>query len=152
MNKMLKTINFILLLLWQLPQSFIGWLMLLWFIIIDDVKFIKYHKNAFIFTSNKMRGSISLGTIIILCKNHSNSNSIIQHELGHVLQSQRIGWLYLFFIGLPSICWAAIHTSKSEKSYYSFYTEKWANLLGKVQDYKYGSSFRLKIIENILWE
>lgn len=153
MKRILEIINFILLLIWQLPQSIIGWLMILWFFIIGEVKFIKYYKNAFIFTANKMNGSISLGTIVILCTNHSKSNPTIQHELGHVIQSHYLGLLYLFVIGIPSICWAALHKGHfDDRSYYSFYTEKWANKLGKVEDYKYGSYYRLKIIENILWE
>lgn len=153
MKKFLEIIKFICLLFWQLPQSIIGWIMILYFLIVGKVKFLKYHNHAFIFTANKMNGSISLGTVIILCTNHSKSNPTIQHELGHVKQSHYLGWLYLFVIGIPSICWAANHGGLGEtRDYYSFYTEHWANKLGKVESYKYGSYYRLKIIENILWE
>lgn len=153
MKKIFEVIKFIGLLIWQLPQSIVGWLMILWFLIVGKVKFIKYHKHAFIFTADHMQGSISLGTVVILCANHSKSEPTIQHELGHVIQSHYLGWLYLFVIGIPSICWAGIHNGYYDpRSYYSFYTEKWANKLGKVEDYKYGSTYRLKIIENILWQ
>ena len=151
MTQLLNILKFICLFLWQLPQSIIGWLLILYFYIVGKVKFIKYYKNAFIFVSNKMNGSISLGTIIILCDAHSRSNGTIQHEIGHVIQSQYLGWLYLFIIGIPSICWAGTYTKFGFKNYYSFYTEKLANKLGYVEEYKYGASYRLKIIKDILW-
>lgn len=151
MKTIWEIIKFIGLLIWQLPQSIIGWVMILWFLIIGKVEFIHYHKHAFIFMADKMSGSISLGTVVILCKNHSKSNPTIQHELGHVIQSHYLGMLYLFVIGIPSICWAAKYNHFNPNSYYSFYTEKWANRLGKVEDYKYAGTYRLKIIENILW-
>lgn len=152
MKGVFEVIKFIGLLIWQLPQSIIGWLMILWFVIIGKVKFMHYHKHAFVFTADKMNGSISLGTIIILCTSHSKSKPTIQHEFGHIFQSQYLGWLYLLVIGIPSICWAAIHNPANGISYYSFYPEMWANTLGKVEDYKYGLYYRLKIIEDILWE
>ncbi len=58
------------------------------------------------------------------------------HEYGHTLQSRKLGWLYLFVIGLPSIIWAGCfdnYRKKHNKSYYSFYTERWADELGGVK-------------------
>ena len=58
------------------------------------------------------------------------------HEFGHTLQSKKLGWLYLFVIGLPSIIWAGCfdnYRKKHNKSYYSFYTERWADRLGGVK-------------------
>lgn len=57
----------------------------------------------------------------------------IKHEYGHTIQSKILGPLYLFVIGIPSLCWAWLGDTYREKngvSYYAFYTEKWANKLG----------------------
>ncbi len=61
-----------------------------------------------------------------------------RHEYGHTVQSHILGWLYLLVIGLPSIVWNVLHRHikrLSQISYYSFYTEAWANILGGVPDY-----------------
>ena len=54
------------------------------------------------------------------------------HEYGHSIQSKILGPLYLLVIGLPSIIWAGLfekYRNKHKISYYSFFTEKWANKL-----------------------
>lgn len=61
-----------------------------------------------------------------------NRNFIKDHEWGHTRQSLYLGPLYLLIIGLPSIIWAMIHTPNSKKSYYFFYTERWADKLGGI--------------------
>lgn len=58
------------------------------------------------------------------------------HEYGHTVQSAILGPLYLLVIGIPSPLWGFIPrlvTYRREKhiSYYSFYTERWANALGE---------------------
>lgn len=56
-----------------------------------------------------------------------------QNLLGHAKQSRLLGPLYLIVIGLPSILWAGIHGKVApRKSYYWFYTERWADRLGGV--------------------
>ena len=49
------------------------------------------------------------------------------------MQSRMLGWLYLFVIGIPSILWAAWWNEGQNRSYYSFYTERWADRLGGVE-------------------
>lgn len=137
MKTVWEIIKFIGLLLWQLPQSIIGWLMILWFVIIGKVKFIRYYNYTFIFSADAMTGSISLGTIIILCTRHAEQQATIQHECGHVVQSHYLGWLYLFVIGIPSILWATFYRRLGYTNYYVFYTESWANKLGYVEPYVY---------------
>jgi hypothetical protein len=78
-------------------------------------------------------GSISLGNFIFV----SNIKDLetIKHEYGHTLQSYQLGWLYLIVIGIPSLFWAAFgkkYRKKRNKSYYDFYTERWANKLGGI--------------------
>ena len=118
----------ILLYIWQLPQNLLGLLFLL---------FIKGEKKhtlngiAFYYAKN-FDGAISLGKYII---SSSRYEKTIKHEYGHCIQSKMLGPLYLIVIGIPSITWAAMYGTiikKKLNGYYRFYTEKWADKLGKV--------------------
>ena len=65
------------------------------------------------------------------------AKNFIKHEYGHTIQSKYLGWLYLLVIGLPSLIWSQCFEKYREKtgtSYYDFYTEKWANKLGGVEN------------------
>ena len=118
--------------LWQLPQNIVG-LILRFVYRGNDAAIIKGACEVTVRRSTNMRGGISLGEYVILSQ-WSGENTV-NHELGHCMQSQYLGWLYLIVIGLPSIVWAALHTSFKyfrAKDYYSFYTEKWADELGGV--------------------
>ena len=64
-----------------------------------------------------------------------NDEEVVKHEQGHTKQSYILGWLYLLVIGLPSLIWANCFGKFRRKygiSYYAFYTEKTANILGGV--------------------
>ena len=57
----------------------------------------------------------------------------LSHEYGHTIQSYILGPLYLLVIGLPSILWCGWISNwkcNQDKSYYWFYSEKWATYLG----------------------
>ena len=54
---------------------------------------------------------------------------LMVHEYGHTVQSLILGPLYFLIIGLPSVIWGIV--KRPEQSYFSFYTEKWANYLGE---------------------
>ena len=155
MKKILEFLKFIGLLLWQLPQSIIGWLMMLYFVIFGKVRTLEYKWGAYVFESDLMIGAISLGTVIICSKYCAKRPEDIQHELGHVKQSHMLGLLYLFIIGIPSITWAGIYKHLGFKNYYQFYTESWANKLGYVEVVNYKDSYYyIRRIKNILdkWE
>lgn len=80
-------------------------------------------------------GSVSLGEYIFLCPSHQNDPITLRHELGHRTQSRMLGWLYLLVIGLPSFVWCRCFGSYRKKhkiSYYSFYTERWADRLAGI--------------------
>lgn len=80
-------------------------------------------------------GSVSLGEFIFLCPSHWNDAETLKHENGHRIQSRRLGWLYLFIIGIPSIIWAGCfdwYRKKHNVSYYAFYTERCADKLGGI--------------------
>ena len=117
------TIDNIILYLWQLPQNLLGIL-------------IKYIVKAELVYSGlyfwKLRSGLSLGSYIFV--NEHCTDSTILHELGHRKQSCILGPLYLLVIGIPSLLWASLRQLGLFKlrSYYWFYTEKWANKLGGV--------------------
>lgn len=79
------------------------------------------------------RDGLSLGEYVFVPR--GAGERFIKHEQGHTVQSRRLGWLYLLVIGLPSIIWAGCFGEYRRKhgiSYYSFYTEAWADKLGGV--------------------
>ena len=83
--------------------------------------------------ASRMKGGISLGRYIIIrdvMKDYTGATE--RHELGHAKQSRMLGWFYLLVIGLPSLIWAAWWNRDRDCSYYSFYTERWADRLGDV--------------------
>lgn len=126
--------------LWELPQLLVGLFLLLFYRIIDGDKLkTEEHQDAIIVRSPHYRyGGISLGRFIFLKQYNYNKKSIA-HEYGHCIQSLKLGWLYLIVIGIPSIVHASVHQSlhgpntRKPKSYYHFYTEKWADELGGVE-------------------
>ena len=112
-----------LLYIWQLPQNLVGLLFLLF--IKGEVKHTL--QGITFFYSKRFPGGISLGSYIIL--GYANEKSI-KHEYGHSIQSRYIGWLYLLVVGLPSLLHAAFHDCRSlGKTYYHYWTERWANRL-----------------------
>lgn len=64
------------------------------------------------------------------------SSRLLVHEYGHTIQSLIFGPLYLIVMGIPSTLWGFLPSlnkkRKNEKiSYFSFFTERWANYLGE---------------------
>ena len=119
----------ILLYLWQLPQNLVGLLLIL--VLRPEEKY--NYEGATLCYASRMRGGISLGRYIIMrdvFKDYRGRDE--QHELGHCRQSLFLGPLYLAVIGVPSILWAAWWNEDRNRSYYSFYTEAWADYLGGV--------------------
>ncbi len=65
------------------------------------------------------------------------SKRLLVHEYGHTIQSLILGPLYLVVIGMPSTLWGFLPSfnqkrHKKQLSYFSFFTEKWANTLGEM--------------------
>lgn len=128
---MKTTLNFISNWIWQLPQNLCGYV---YKNIsknnrkekIENTTIKKLGIEAYVKTSP---GSVSLGKYIFISEISKNNRNTILHECGHSKQSRILGPLYLIVIGIPSITWAMYWTPKTGKSYYSFYTEKWADKL-----------------------
>lgn len=117
----------ILLYLWQLPQNLLGLLFLL------VLKRETRHRlgSILFYFLDTFPGGITLGEYIIVGTKQALT---VRHEFGHVVQSRILGPLYLLVIGLPSLLWAWLHRYIApDKSYYWFYTERWADRLGGVE-------------------
>lgn len=114
-----------------LPQNILGFLL--------SRKYKKSQKffGANIYYHDQNWGGVSLGMFIIMSGINGKewTESVKVHEYGHSLQSLILGPFYLLFIGLPSMIWCKSkrfinYRAQNNISYYSFYTEKWANYLG----------------------
>lgn len=108
--------------LWQLPQNIVALFMIPF---IGKMKLIKYDLHSFAFECSKMNGGISLGNFIFVSPESAKKETTVLHEYGHVVDSLKFGWLYLFIIGIPSLYWVTL--GSKNKCYYSFFTEKRAN-------------------------
>lgn len=134
MNKLKK----FLFAIWELPQNALGFIVTRIFYTHEmTMPNNPEFNNVRIFAWN-VPGGMSLGKYIFIYEpaiGTSYGDCTIKHEYGHTIQSKYLGWLYLLVIGLPSLGWAWLgkgYRKKTGKSYYSFYTERWADKLGGV--------------------
>lgn len=129
MKKFLLIIKEVFLFAWSLPQNILG--CLLWCICQCGGAYVHVESGRVV-TFWRSTGGVSLGSFIFM--NQADSDNTFKHEFGHTLQSRILGPFYLFVIGIPSIMWAWVRRKCRmwDVSYYSFYTEKWADKLGKV--------------------
>jgi hypothetical protein len=89
--------------------------------------------GMFIFMNSDPPHDVRLGYEI---SKDDNFRRTYVHEYGHTIQSLILGPLYFFIIGISSSIWCNSKKLKDRRmrnmsSYYSFYTEKWANHLGE---------------------
>ena len=95
------------------------------------------------------KSSVSLGMFVFVTKEpyfynklkdgytkDELSRRLLVHEYGHTIQSLILGPLYLIVIGIPSTLWGFLpnlHKKRKDDqiSYFSFFTEDWANRLGE---------------------
>lgn len=131
-GKKMKTILPILLWIWQAPQNLVGLVLRFWYrrrIISEH----RYRGIPYFVVSKMPGGGISLGRTVIIRNNPFGIDwDTWNHEYGHTRQSVYLGPLYLVVVGLPSILWLLYHRIDRRRSYYWFYTEKWADRLGGV--------------------
>ena len=116
--------------IWCFPQNLLGFLVK----IITRARKVGDH-----YEYDLENGSVSLGKYVFLCPSHWDDEEVLKHEKGHQIQSEKLGWFYLLAIGIPSFIWAGCFRGFRKKygiSYYSFYTERWANELGGVNKLK----------------
>ena len=123
--------------IWELPQKLLAVIVKK----LSGAQLIGEYNDAKIYRW-KWQGGLSLSTNIFipfgaidtLGKTKWEEN-YIKHEYGHTIQSKKLGLFYLIIIGLPSFLWAWLgkkYREQNDVSYYTFYTEKWADKLGGV--------------------
>ena len=143
---------------WGIIQNAAGLLIFLFLVVFERRRPAVFRRA--VVTPWRFEGCMSLGIFIFLgsCAD-GPEDPLVVHEYGHTVQSVILGPLYLPLIGLPSLIWAGIFRSRrlrrrirkpgrpQEKdqatgqrpkikrrrriNYTEFYTEKWANRLGR---------------------
>ena len=114
---------------WGIIQNVIGLLLWITLFIINPNRKKKTFYGALV-TEWKYKSSLGLGIFIFL---GYDNDRLLVHEYGHTIQSMILGPLFLPLVGIPSFIHACLYNRKKVKrshNYYSFYTEKWANILG----------------------
>lgn len=129
---------------WGCIQSLLG--LLNFFLHIKDRHYF-YH--GAVITEWNDKSSVSLGMFVFVTKEpyfydklkkeytiEELSHRLLVHEYGHTIQSLILGPLYLIVMGIPSTLWGFLPSLNKKRknegiSYFSFFTEKWANYLGE---------------------
>ena len=129
---------------WGLPQNLLGLAVFLM-----NISKRHYFFHGAIVTEWKNRSSVSLGMFVFVTKDPvfkekfegiytaaQLSERLLVHEYGHTIQSLITGPLYLIVMGIPSTLWGflpGLGKMRKEKqiSYFSFFTESWANACGE---------------------
>ena len=126
---MANIIRHVFLVIWQLPQVIVGGLVALYLTAQDKVVFNDHTR----YWNWQKTSGLSLSEYFIFVNKYAPDFQE-DHEEGHALQSIALGPLYLIVIGIPSFIWACLKSLGFFRSisYYSFYTEKWANDWGDV--------------------
>ena len=129
---------------WGILQTLLGL-----FNFLIHIKEKHYFYHGAIITEWENKSSVYLGLFVFITsepffydklKDEYSMEELAQrllvHEYGHTIQSLLLGPLYLIIIGIPSTLWGFLPLlAKKRKeeglSYFSFFTEKWANGLGE---------------------
>ena len=130
MKKILNVFLQIILFIWQMPQEFVGFYMLVFYFGRQRINKMIPFESSMVFRIDRLKGGLSLSRFIYV---DMLNYDLIRHEYGHSRQSKILGPLYLLVIGLPSLIWASIYKDHWKKSYYWFYTERWADYLGGIK-------------------
>ena len=133
MKLIMKYISNMIVFIWQLPQHIVALIYFGYLVMMcKDLGVDSRYKQAIVIPCI-MRGAVTLGNYVFVGLN-SEYKETVKHELGHTIQSKILGPLYLIVIGIPSITYCGLRRlfpSLRKKSYYDFYTEKWANNLSE---------------------
>ncbi len=129
---------------WGFLQSLLGGIL---FLLHAKEEHFMYH--GAVVTLWKSKSSLSLGLFIFMTEEpyfldklkdsfseEELSQRLLVHEYGHTIQSLILVPFYLPVMGIPSTLWGFLpnlHTKRRRQniSYFSFFTEKWANHLGE---------------------
>lgn len=140
---MKKALYVILQCSWGILQTLFG---LVLFLIYIRRKHYFYH--GAVITERNTPASLSLGMFVFITTDQIKDKRTIDkipdeeigkrllvHEYGHTVQSIIFGPMYLLVIGIPSMVWGFlpyfVNKRKKGISYFSFFTERFANYLGE---------------------
>lgn len=134
MNRIMRTVlNYT----WELPQTLLGEMILMFGRIFDINWETKNYEDARLHKSD-IRWGVSLGRHIIVSV--YAGERIVRHEYGHTKQSLFLGPLYLIIIGIPSIVMNIISRFNYSygdgvfsANYYERWPENWADKLGGIR-------------------
>ena len=148
MTKALAVLGWVSRFTWELPQTFVGFLV--WLIqgwqplqvyrgsIVTDTANFGVSLGGFIFSMGKSAFQ-KLGYPKQLAE--SDAELCIRHEGGHAVQSRILGPLYLLIVGIPSLVmnlmssWSLTYGKRIFwKNYYKRFPENWADRLGGIKD------------------
>lgn len=119
------------------------------FVLLFHIREKHYFYHGAVVTEWSDKSSVSLGMFVFITAEpffydklkdeytmEELSSRLLVHEYGHTIQSILLGPLYLIIIGIPSTLWGFLpYCAKLRKerqlSYFSFFTESWANALGE---------------------
>ena len=90
---------------WQLPQTIGGWSTTQWANTIEgNVNWVQYKYGATVVQSKGNWGGITQGSYIMGDESieADANNPLFQHEYGHYIQSQKMGFAYYSRVGIPS--------------------------------------------------
>lgn len=123
---------------WGCIQNLVGLIMFLYLRRKNPTWKWERFKGAFVLHWTR-NDSVAIGRFIFFGHQGANEERMLRHEYGHTIQSAVLGPAYLLLIGIPSYIWAnypsiAKKWRSGESSYFSFYTEKWADAWGKVHE------------------
>ena len=115
---------------WGFPQTLLG---LILYLIHKDKPRSAYH--GCIVTHWGNGGSLGVGMFLFL--GNTTDPRVLVHEFGHSVQSAILGPLFLPVMGIPSFLWCNLPPARKLSrergvSYYRFYPERTANLLGSL--------------------
>lgn len=134
---------------WGFLQTLLGFVHFLLFI-----REKHYFFHGAVVTEWKLKSSVSLGLFVFVTKEpyfyeklkhrftlEDMASRLLVHEYGHTIQSLLLGPLYLILIGIPSTLWGFLPACAKKRkehrlSYFSFFTERWANALGEKVTHK----------------
>lgn len=129
---------------WGFLQSALGALVFLM-----NIRSRHYFYHGAVITEWEDKSSVSLGMFVFITKEpffyeklkdsytkEELSGRLLVHEYGHTIQSLIFGPLYLIVMGIPSTLWGFLPSLNRKRkaegiSYFSFFTEEWANYLGE---------------------
>ena len=111
----------------ELPQTFAGKIFSHGRNIFGDVEVSYYHEATVVDAIDKSHLGWGL-TLSSFINTVNKDRDLVRHEYGHVIQSQKLGLLYIPIVGIPSLAGCGIADISNHKHKYEWY-ETWANKL-----------------------